>query len=339
MTPESVLADIKKGKIAPVYFLQGEETFYIDQIADYIEDHILTDTEKGFNQTVVYGRDVNVSTILNHARRFPMMAERQVVIVKEAQNISDLNKEAGAKMLLSYLENPSPSTILVFCHKNKTLDKRKALGKSIDKLTVNVVSKKIYDDKLPAWIEGLIASKGLKISHKAVRMLADAIGTNLERIANEVDKITINLQKGAEIDEEIVQKYVGISKDYNVFELQKALAMKDVIKTAKIVNYIEANSKKNPLIPIIAILYGFYSKLLIAASHSDKSLNGVASALKMNSFFAKDYHLAAGKYNLSQVVNSLHHIRVADLQSKGVDSSGSVTDGQILKELTFKLLH
>ena len=338
-TPESILSDLKSAKIAPVYFLQGEEPFYIDQIADYIEKNILSDSEKGFNQTIVYGRDVNVSTILNHARRFPMMAERQVVIVKEAQSVVDLNKEAGSKMLLSYLENPVPSTVLVFCHKNKALDKRKALGKSIDRLTVNLVTKKIYEDKLPVWIENFVSKKGLGITHKAVRMLADAIGTNLERVSNEIEKIAINLPAGSQIDEVAVQKYVGISKDYNVFELQKALASKDVVKVSKMVNYFEANTKKNPLIPIVAILFGFYSKLLIAVSQRDKSPNGIASALKMKPYFAKDYQLAATKYNLSQVINGLHHIRMTDLKSKGVDSSGHVSDGQLLRELVFRLLH
>lgn len=338
-SPESILTSLKSRKFAPVYFLQGDEPFYIDQIASFIEDNVLSESEKGFNQTIVYGRDVNVSAILNHARRFPMMAERQVVIVKEAQNISDLNKEAGSKMLLGYLEKPVPSTVLVFCHKNKSLDKRKALGKSIDKLTVNLVTKKIYDDKLPAWIENFVSQSGYKITHKAVRMLADAIGANLERISNEIDKIAINIPEGGQIDEVLVHKYVGISKDYNVFELQKALAIKDVVKAMTITNYFEANSKKNPLIPIIAILYGFYSKLLIAVSQRDKSPNGIATALKMNPYFAKDYQMAASKYNLSQVVSGIHHIRLADLKSKGVDSSGSVTDGQLLKELVFKLLH
>lgn len=338
-TPESVLSDLKSGKIAPVYFLQGEETYYIDQISDFIEDNILNESEKGFNQTIVYGRDANVSTVLNHARRFPMMSEKQVVIVKEAQTLTDINKEEGSKMLLDYLNNPVPSTVLVFCHKNKTLDKRKALGKSIDKLSVNVVTKKIYDDKLPAWIESHVSQKGYKISHKAVRMLADAIGTNLERVANEVDKVAINIEKGAEIDEKLIQKYVGISKDYNVFELQKAIAAKDVLKANKIVNYFDANSKKNPIIPIVAVLFNFYSKLLIATSQRDKSLNGIASALNMNSFFAKDFHMAANAYTLPQVVRNIHLLKKADLQLKGVDSSGAVGEGQILKELVFRLLH
>ncbi len=338
-TPESVLADLKNRKFAPVYFLQGEETFYIDQIAEYIENHVLSEAEKGFNQTIVYGRDANVSTILNHARRFPMMAERQVVIVREAQTITDLNREVGSKMLLDYLNNPVPSTVLVFCHKNKTLDKRKALGKAVDKLTISVTSKKIYDDKLPGWIESHVHQKGFRISHKAVRMLADAIGSNLERVANEIDKILINLKDGEEINEILVQQYVGISKDYNVFELQKAMAAKDIIKANKIVSYFEANIRKNPVIPIIAVLFSFYSKLLLALSQRDKSANGIATALKMNSFFAKDYIMASSKYSMPQVVSGIRQLRKADLQSKGVDSSGAVADGQILRELVFRLLH
>lgn len=338
-TPESVLVDLKASKFAPVYFLQGEETFYIDQIAEYVENNVLTETEKGFNQTIVYGRDVNISDILSHARRFPMMAERQVVIVKEAQNISDLNRESGSKLLLDYLNNPSPTTVLVFCHKNKTLDKRKALGKSIEKLAISVTSKKIYEDKLPQWIEAYVKSKSCTISHKAVRMLADAVGTNLERLSNEIDKVIINLNEGNEIDESLIQKYVGISKDYNVFELQKAMAAKDILKANRIVAYFESNAKKNPVIPIIAVLFSFYSKLLIATGQKDKSPQGIASALKMNSFFAQDYIRACNLYSIVQVVRAIHYLRVADLQSKGVDSSGSVSDGQILRELVFKLLH
>jgi DNA polymerase III subunit delta len=338
-SPEHVLSDLKQKKYAPVYFLQGDETYYIDQLSDYIEENVLNETEKSFNQTIMYGRDANISTILNNARRFPMMAERQVVIVKEAQNISDLNREEGSKLLLDYLNHPSPTTVLVFCHKNKTLDKRKALGKAIDKLTVSVSTKKLYDNQVPGWIEGYIKLKGFGATPKAVQMLADAIGNDLERLANEIDKVIINFKDKGLIDEVIVQKYVGISKDYNVFELQKALITKDIVKANQIVNYFEANSKKNPIIPIMAILFSFYSKLLMAMHSKDRSQKGLATALKLNPYFVQDYLTALNKYSLVQVVNNIHHIRVTDLKSKGVDSSGSTTDGQLLKELVFKLLH
>ncbi|HNP17674.1 MAG TPA: DNA polymerase III subunit delta [Fulvivirga sp.] len=339
ISPEQLLSELKQKKFAPVYFLQGDETYYIDLIADYIENNILNETEKSFNQTIIYGRDANISTILNHARRFPMMAERQVVMVKEAQNISDINREEGSKLLLDYLNNPAPTTLLVFCHKNKTLDKRKALGKAIDKLTVSVTTKKLYDNQVPSWIENYIKSKGFTTTPKAVQMLADAIGNDLERLANEIGKVIINFKEKGQIDEVTVQKYVGISKDYNVFELQKALIMKDIVKANQIVNYFEANSKKNPIIPILAILFSFYSKLLVAIHSKDKSPKGLATALKVNPYFVQDYQTALNKYSMVQIINNIHHIRVSDLKSKGVDSSGSTTDGQLLRELVFKLLH
>ncbi|UII31535.1 DNA polymerase III subunit delta [Fulvivirga ulvae] len=338
VTPESVLKDLKSKKYAPVYFLQGDETYYIDMISGYIENHILTESEKGFNQTILYGRDVNMNTILTNARRFPMMSERQVVIVREAQTVGDINKESGQKLLTDYIQNPVPSTILVFCHKNKTLDKRKALGKLIEKHAIALTTKKLYDNQVPVWVENYIKDKGFGITPKAVQMLADSIGNDLERLANEVDKMLINFKEKVQIDEAIVQRYVGISKDYNVFELQKALMTKDVVKANKIVNYFEANAKKNPIIPIVAILFAFYSKLLMAFHAKDKSERNLASVLKVSPYFVKDYIYAMKNYSPMQVVNNIHFIRQADLKSKGVDNI-SATDGQILKELVFKLLH
>ncbi|MEM9857151.1 MAG: DNA polymerase III subunit delta [Bacteroidota bacterium] len=337
-TPESILFDLKNKNYAPVYFLQGEETFYIDQISNYIEDHVLTEAEKGFNQTILYGRDAPMNVILTNARRFPMMSERQVVMVKEAQNIPDLNREGGQKLLSDYLENPVPSTVLVFCHKNKTLDKRKALGKAIEKKAVALTTKKLYDNQIPTWVTNYVKSKGFSASHKAVQMLSDSIGANLERLSNEIDKILINYKEPIEIDEQIVQKYVGISKDYNVFELQKALTSKDVIKANRIINYFEANPKKNPLLPVIAVLFSFYSKLLIAHHAKDKSERNLASQLRVSPFFVKDYLTALRYYPLPKVIDNIQWIQRADLQSKGVDS-GSVTDGQLLKELIFRLMH
>lgn len=338
-SPENVLNELKQGKVAPVYFLHGEESYYIDLISDYIEKNLLSQADKGFNQTVVYGKDVKVRDILNQARRYPMMADRQVVIVKEAQAIYDLSREEGAKLLLQYFKKPVPTTVLVFCHKTKTLDKRKMPGKQLEGSdVVSVVSKKVYDDKLPRWIAAYVAGKGVKINYKATQMLSDAIGADLERLANEIDKVIINLKAGDEIDEVLVQQYVGISKDYNVFELQKALAAKNTVKVMRIVAYLEANPKKNPLISIVAVLFRFYSKLLVALSQNDRSARGIAAALKMNAFFAQDYVAAAGHYSLAQVINAIGSLRRADLQIKGVDSSGSVTEGQLLRELAFRLL-
>ncbi len=338
VTAESILSDLKNRKYAPVYFLQGEETWYIDQITDYIEGHVLSDAEKGFNQTILYGRDVAMNEVLTHARRFPMMAERQVVIVKEAQNVSDINREKGQKLLCDYLENPVPSTVLVFCHKNKALDKRKALGKAVEKHAIALTTKKLYDNQVPGWVENYIGSKGFSANTKAIQMLADSIGADLERLSNEIDKILINFKDPVQIDEQIVHKYVGISKDYNVFELQKALIVKDVLKANKIVNYFEANPKKNPILPVIAILFSFFSKLLIAHHAQDKSERNLASLLRVSPYFVKDYLIALKHHSLPAVINSIHHIKQADLRSKGIDNA-SMAEGQILKELVFRLLH
>ncbi|MEM6522384.1 MAG: DNA polymerase III subunit delta [Bacteroidota bacterium] len=337
-TAESLLTDLKNKKFAPVYFLQGEETYYIDQISSFIENNVLNDSEKGFNQTILYGRDAPVNVILTNAKRFPMMAERQVVIVKEAQNIPDLNKEISQKILCDYLENPVASTVLVFCHKNKSLDKRKALTKLIEKKAVVLTTKKLYDNQVPAWVEGYIRSKGFSVSHKAVQMLSDSIGANLERLSNEIDKILINYKEPVEIDEQVIQKYVGISKDYNVFELQKALTTKDVFKANQIVSYFEANPKKNPLLPVIAVLYSFYSKLLVAHHASDKSERNLASQLRVSPFFVKDYLMALRYYSLPKVIDNIHCIQQADLHSKGVENA-STAEGQLLKELIFRLMH
>lgn len=337
-TPESVLSDLKGKKYAPVYFLQGEETYYIDVISNFIEDNVLSESEKGFNQTILYGRDVAMNVVLTNAKRFPMMSEKQVVIVKEAQDITDLNKEQGQKLLLDYLAHPVPSTILVFCHKNKSLDKRKALGKNIDKQAVLVSTKKLYDNQVPAWVDAYIKSKQFGINAKATQMLSDAIGNDLERLANEIDKMLINFKQSVQIDEAMVNKYVGISKDYNVFELQKALIVKDVMKANKIVNYFESNQKKNPIIPVIAVIFSFYSKLLVAFHSKDKSERNLASVLKVNPYFVKDYLIALNRYSLLQVINNIRYIKEADLKSKGVNNT-STTDGQLLRELVFKLLH
>lgn len=336
--PTSVLQSLKKEEYAPVYFLQGEETYYIDLLSEFIEKHVLDEGEKGFNQTILYGKDVAISDVLNQARRFPMMAERQVVIVKEAQQISDLNKEGGQKLLLSYLESPVPSTVLVFCHKNKTLDKRKALGRKIEKLAVSVTCKKLYDNQVPDWISQYLKDKKVKSTPKAVQMLADSIGNNLERLANEIEKVLINLSEGDVLDEHVVHQQVGISKDYNVFELQKAMITRDIHKANQIASYFEANPKQNPLLPVLAVLFSFYSKLLIAFKTADKSERALASALGVNPYFAKDYTQALRIYTLAKVIQNIHFIKEADLKAKGVGNP-STPDGQLLKELIYKLLH
>ena len=339
-SPEQVFKDLKKNQYSPIYFLQGEEPFYIDKIAAYIEQNALPEEQKGFNQVVMYGKDVDVNTVITNARRFPMMAERQVVIVREAQDMQDFNTQIAQQLLEKYITNPLPSTILVFCYKYKVVGK--GLTQMLDKFAVLVTTKKLYDNQLPAWISQHVSAQGFRIDDKAVQMLADFVGNNLERLSNEIEKVLINFNEKEEnpliISPEIIQKYVGISKEYNVFELQKALGVLDVVKANLIVNYFEANPKANPLIPIIAALFTFYSKLLLVHSATDKTERGLAVLLKINPYFAKEYLIAARNFPLSKVVQNIHFLREADLRSKGVDSGG-ITDGQILKELVFKLMH
>ncbi|MDH5398403.1 MAG: DNA polymerase III subunit delta [Cyclobacteriaceae bacterium] len=337
--PEDVIRELKGGKYAPLYFLQGEEPYYLDAISDFIEKNALVEAEKGFNQTILYGKDVQVSDVLTHARRFPMMAQKQVVIVKEAQSIADLNKEDGEKLLLHYARQPVPSTILVFCHKHKTLDGRKQLGKELGKLAVMVTSKPIQEYQVSPWIDQYVKGRGMAITQKANMLLTEYIGNNLERLSNEIEKILINFKgEKVNIDEDLVHKFVGINKDYNGFELQKALIFKNVDKTSRMVNYFEANPKNNPPVMLIALLYTLYAKLLIASTSRDKSAKGLASLLKVSPYFVADYQKGIQNYSFPQLCRAIGYLREADLRVKGVDA-GSITQGNILRELVFKLMH
>ncbi|MDQ3535444.1 MAG: DNA polymerase III subunit delta [Bacteroidota bacterium] len=337
-TAESVLKDLHNNQFAPVYFLQGEEPYYIDLIVSYIEKYALSDLEKGFNQVIMYGKDVDMNTIVINSRRYPMMSDRQVVIIKEAQDIQDIGKEEGLKVLDTYLKNPLPSTILVFAHKYKAIDGRKSISKTIENFAVLVTTKKLYDNQLPDWIQGFIKNRGYNIDPKAVQMLADNIGNSLERLANEIDKVLINCPAGTLLNPDIIQKFIGISKEYNVFELQKALGTRDVFKANLILKYFESNPKNNPLIPIIALLFSFYSKLILIHHAKDKSEKGLVTALQLKPFILKEYMIASRNYPLAKVIENIHHLSTADLNSKGVDVP-YVDEGQILKELIYKLIH
>lgn len=334
---KKVWANIKARKFEPVYLLQGEETYYIDLISDYIELNALSDSEKGFNQVVVYGKDVTVATILTHAKRFPMMSEKQVVIVKEAQDIQDLQKETGTKLLLSYLTNPLSSTILVLCHKHKTLDKRKELGKKADQLAVSLTFKKPYENQLGEFISEYITEKGYRIDEAAIRVLAEYVGNDLSRLANEIDKVLIDTARESTIKAETVMSRVGISKEYNIFELQKAFVTKDTYQAARIASYFERNTKKNPVIPMVAILYSFFSKLLVASTLSDTSEKGLVAALKISPYAVRDYSAASRRYSVAKIIENISLLREADLKLKGVNS-GSSQEGEILKELVFRLM-
>lgn len=338
MTESEILGSLQKGEYAPIYFLQGEEPFYIDQISDFIEENILNEAEKGFNQTVMYGKDSTMVQVLTNAKRFPMMSDKQVVIVKEAQNLADFKNENGRELLEAYCQNPVPSTILVFCHKYGSLNGTTRLAKALKSKAVLLTTKAIRDYQLPDWIKSYMASKGLKATEKAIQLLSDHIGTNLERQANEINKLMINVKEGTLIDDVIIDKYVGINKDYNVFELQKAIIFRDVLKANRIVKYFGANPKENHPIPIIALLYSLFSKVLKAHYVKEKSSSGLASALRISPYVAKDYVVAARNYPLPKVLSNINYLHKADLVVKGVESS-PVKEEYILKQLVFELIH
>lgn len=333
-----ILSELKARKYAPVYFLHGEETYYIDLISDYIEQNVLSDSEKGFNQVILYGKDVTMAAVLTNARRFPMMAERQVVIVKEAQEIPDLNKETGSKLLLDYLKNQVPSTVLVFCHKHKTLDKRRELGKNIDKLAVTLTAKKGYDNQLPDFVAEYVSEKKVSMDDRAILALCEFVGNDLHRLANEIDKLIISLPKGESITVDQVINQVGVSKEYNIFELQRAILNRDMLLANKIVNYFERNTRKNPIIPVVAYLYSFFSKALVATQVTDKSDKGLASELKVSPYAARDYTSALRQYPRQKIIDNISSLRDADLKLKGVNN-GSANEGQIFRELVWRLMN
>jgi DNA polymerase-3 subunit delta len=337
-SPDIVLKDLKAKKFAPIYFLEGDEPYFIDLITDYIEKHAIAEHEKGFNQLIMYGKDSPVNVILSNARKFPMMADRQVVIVKEAQSIPDLGKEDAQKLLISYLSNPLPSTILVFAHKHKKLDGRGSLKKELDKKSVFVNSEKVKDWKLTEWVEGYFKELGHQIDIKASQLLSDSIGNNLEVIANEVGKMLINFSEPTKFTAEHISKYIGINKEYNNFELSKAIGFKDAVKANQIIHYFIQNSKAHPVIPIFSLLYNYFSKIALVHRAGPMPDNQLAGLIGVNPYGVKEYVAAAKNYKLGKVIDVFAYIKEADLRFKGVDS-GSMDEGEILRELVYKILH
>lgn len=337
-TADAILKKLENNEYAPVYFLFGTEPYYIDLITGFVAEHALSETDKGFNQMILYGRDITIPELISHARRFPMMSERQVVIIREAQEIRDWNRQESENLLNHYITNPLPSTILVLAYKNKNPDKRKSFYKNLEKYAVVVETNRLYDNQLPDWVDRYVRDKGHTIDLKAAYLLVENIGNDLERLSNEIDKILINYKEKVDINPGIVQKYVGISKDYNSFELQRAIGVRDVVKANRIINYFSANIKNNPVIPVIALLFGFFSKLLIIHTTADKNPKILSTLTGVHAFFIREYIHAAQNFPLSKVIENIHYIREADLRSKGVGVI-HVHEGEILKELVFKLLH
>ena len=328
-----IVSDIKQGNIKPIYLLMGEESYYIDKIADYIEKNVLTEEEKGFNQMVLYGRDVSIEDIISNAKRFPMMADRQVVIVKEAQDLS-----RTIENLVAYAENPQPSTVLVICYKYKTLDKRKKLSKVIGKNGLLFESKKLYENQVGDWIRRVLSGKSYKIEPKATLMLVEFLGTDLSKINNELEKLMLILPTDSLISPSHIEENIGISKDFNNFELRKAVGAKQIVKANQIVNYFAQNPKNNPLVMTISLLNSFFTQLLIYHGLKNKTKSNVASALRVNPYFVGDYDTAARNYPMRKVSQIISLLRDADMKSKGVGAT-NLNQGDILKELLFKMMH
>ncbi len=329
---KQLVTDIKNGNLKPIYFLMGEEPYYIDKISDYIEANILAEEEKGFNQMVLYGRDVSIDDIVGNAKRYPMMAERQVVIIKEAQDLS-----RTIEKLVDYVNNPQPTTVLVVNYKYKKLDKRKALYKSIKKNGVVYESKKLYENQVADWIRRILSSRDYTISPKAAQMLVEFLGTDLSKINNELEKLQIVLPKGSQISPEIIEENIGISKDFNNFELRKAVGVKDAVKAYQIANYFSDNPKDNPMVVTVSLLFNFFSQLLHFHGLNDKSPRSVASALKISPYFVNEYIASARNYPMRKVSKVISILREFDVKSKGVGSN-AVPQGDLLKELLVRIL-
>jgi len=330
---EQIIIDLKNKVYYPVYFLTGEEPYYIDLIISYIEDKVLPEAEKAFNQIILYGEDTNIAAVIDTSRRFPMMSSHQVVIIKEAQSLKKLED------LVAYLEKPLLSTILVFSYKYKTVDKRTRLYKTRETKAVYFESARLRDYQIPAWIERYLMTKGIKTDPSASAMLTEYLGTDLHKIVNELDKLIITLPAGKPvITTSLIEKNIGISKDYNNFELQKAVGEKNILKANMIIHYFANNPKDNPITLSIASLFGFFSKLLTYQYLTDKSKNNVAAVLKVNPFFVKDYETSAAKYNVSKTVEIISLLRTYDMRSKGYEDPGT-EPGDLLKELIYKILH
>ena len=334
MTAQEIIKDIKARKLKPIYLLHGEESYYIDLVSDYLEQHVLSDAEKGFNQTILYGKDTEVMTVLNAAKRYPMMSDYQLVLVKEAQ---ELKIDKAAEQFQAYCEKPLPSTILVLCHKYGKFDKRKKVYKILEKTGVVFESASIYENKVPAWIDDFVRDKGYHINPKASALLAEYLGNDLSKVANELEKLMLNVTKTQEIGTKEVQDNIGISKDYNVFELQNALARKDVFKANQIVNYFEANPKANPMVLVMGNLASYFTKILKYHYVVDKSQ--LARELGVSPYFVKDYDLAARNYNYGKTLEVISLLRAYDLKSKGVDSTGNTEHGELMRELIYKIIH
>ena len=331
MSVEQILSDWKKKQFKPIYWLEGEEEYFIDKIIQKAEHDILTDAEKEFNLTIFYGKDANWPDVINACRRYPMFAERQVVLIKEAQQMKDIEK------LEAYVESPLSSTILVVGYKEKKLDARKKFSKVIKEKGEVFTTKKLYEREVISWTENIVKSKGLKITPKGLALLVEHVGNDLARIENELEKLSVNLSDKKEINEADIEKFIGVSKEFNVFELQAAIANKNISKAMAIIQYFEANPKAAPIQVILPSLYGFFSKVFMVFGVGSSDEKTIAAAIGVNPFFAKDYLIAANKFGYNGVENVLLMLHQYNLKSIGVGAV-STEDSSLLKELIMKMV-
>lgn len=329
---ENVLKDIKNKSFAPIYILSGEETFYIDQISDFIEKYLLDDTQKSFDFQVFYGKDSNVLDVLSSVKQYPILAEKRLVILREAQHLKNIEK------LTSYFKTYSPTSCLVICYKGKNLDKRSSFYKNINKESVFIQSDKLYENKAFDWIQKFVKNRKRTISPKSVQLLLEKTGTDLTLIYNEVQKLLINIPEGSEITADVISKQVGILKDFTLFELQDAIAKKNAYKCQLIIKYFAKNPKNHPLTVTVSFLFSYFSKLIMLHGSTSKNEKSIAQLIGVHPFFVKDYIATASNYNLKKCVQILSFLRETDIKSKGFGNVSS-TDKELLKELVFKIIH
>jgi DNA polymerase III subunit delta len=331
MSYEKIINEWQKKVFKPIYWLEGDEEYFIDRVIDYAEYRILSESEASFNLTVFYGKDAGWPDIINACRRYPMFAEKQVVILKEAQQMRDVEK------LEPYIENPLHSTILVISYKEKKVDGRTKFAKLIKEKGVLLTTKKIYDNQLPQWTEEMVNAKGYEINRKALMLLVDHIGNDLSRLANEIEKILINLGNRKTINEDDIEEFIGISKEFNVFEFQNAIATKDLSRCMRIIQYFEANPKAAPIQLILPSFYSFFSKLFMLYGSNSQDEKAVAAAIGVHPFFVKDYLLAAKHYKFPEVENAILKLHQYNLRSLGVGDAGT-EDASLLKEMVYKII-
>jgi len=332
-----LVKDFQKREFVNIYLFYGEEPFYIDELSEYLTEHVLNDIEKEFNQVVLYGRDSTAAQVVNSCKQFPMIGERQLVVLREAQDL-DLKKEENLNLLLSYINRPQPSSILVICHKYKAPPAKLLKAMVASGSAATIESKRKYDNEMPGWITTQVKSSGYSISDKAANMLVEYLGNNLEKINNELSKLYINHPKTKVINEDVIELYIGISKDYNIFEFQRALAKKNVMKANQIANHFALNPNDNPLFKTIPILFGFFSKVLLIHSLPDKSESAILSKAKISPYNKQDYFDAYRNYSAGKVQDIIGWLRECNVRALGIDNY-STDQGELLRELVFKITH